>query len=215
MKKIVILIAYLKIRIKIKRIKLSILYYNKLINSANRERIILDHLLESVTVLLNDFHFFTEIASEVNFSNYQFALLDYFDYPVTFYYLELDKQQVSSPTEAFVVLYLKTLYMNNGWEDEEADIGFLNYLENIWIPEDFSRFRDRNTFLISISEWHDDKFSKEALQWMNYFNLNASEMNNFRLKHIDSNVIRIGKEHTRRFCFGETDTTYFLTEFGA
>ncbi|MHC1747467.1 MAG: hypothetical protein AB9856_03645 [Cellulosilyticaceae bacterium] len=163
-------------------------------------------LTYAVSYLLNDFSSFAEIANAVQLQNYSFDIMDSFCYPVSVQYFSIKKSFVKSAIDAFVILYIKKLYLGEDWGDTTLWFSWTNSLRNLWIPQYFKH--------IDIKPMKTRYFLSEITYWMKHNKHSSQEINLFIDTHQTAYVIEVRQVYAGHSCFGETENEYFVAEFG-
>lgn len=174
--------------------------------------LIIDNLIQAVSACLDDTSAFASAGSDIHLERYTFTVSETFRYPILVSYTALPKDQVRSATEAFTVLFIKELYYNNEWD--EADPVDFTQLKDVWIPNYFMKYRDKRVPDYDLKEMRTDFFLQEITAWMETIHVSGDEIRLFEETYKNAHIVKVRNVYAGHNCFGETDSHYFIAEFG-
>ncbi|NEW05948.1 hypothetical protein GK047_07990 [Paenibacillus sp. SYP-B3998] len=169
----------------------------------------MNKIIDSITELLNDVDYFSEIASAVDLRKYVFDEIDSFIYPVGVNYLSINKSYVNDYQQAYSVLFIKWLYSENEWNLDEESIAeerWAELLKTIWIP--------RHHKNVNIKQYSPLEFINEVAAWLDHNEFPKAQIELFKTQHSLASLIEVIDLYACHHCFGETEKVFFICEFG-
>lgn len=167
---------------------------------------------------------FANMAANVATEDYNTEIFDFYKYPLGVSFIGVEKSQVKSALDAFVVLFIMDLYYQHDWIDNETmrtnEDQFVReklstaewslILHDLWIKEQF----ESKARAFNITERDVKAFEKDFLWWMPD---NAPEEERRRLEQEVATTKWVSSMFPYAFYdkyFGETEQYFFFAESG-
>ncbi|WP_243526931.1 hypothetical protein [Bacillus pseudomycoides] len=168
---------------------------------------------KEIQELFDDLNLFAKQIANVRLSNLSFDVYEFNDeYAMQVDLIFARKGQFDNIQEAFSALFKKELFDGEGWdisdEPDPSDEQWLTALKDFWINTYYSRV------CISIELANKDDFISRFKRDLASVNAPKQVVKELliRLNHIET--IQVQKGYVYDYTFGQSDSYYFLFEWG-
>jgi hypothetical protein len=168
---------------------------------------------KEIQELFDNINIFASLIAKVNISNLSFEIYNFSKHAMMVDLILTPKNQFNNLKEAFSAIFKKELFESEEWnvDDEPSllDEKWIMALKNIWIKEYFLTFSGVCLEVIS-----PEIFIRRFQSDLRAVNTPETIINGLLIKFSNLEVIQIQKGHVYSKVFGQSDSHYFLFEYG-